>query len=221
MLNKGVNKIKDFTSHELNKYQDIYTKIMFEVDEIRPFLPEEIIQNRRYVSKLNQLKAYIDKIKEADCKAEKTGILQSDEKYKEELLRFKNSINQDLDKMEKCMNCACLNCINESCQFNSCLGCRQSARVKYCDKERNTLIEFDNWILELTNNDTGSENRYMVLAVVEDLEFEEMYIMLENIKDGSDKLVLKYSTGIKEDTYGEITNPEEFDQIVSFYMNVG
>ncbi|NRZ09700.1 hypothetical protein DFR90_002161 [Clostridium beijerinckii] len=74
-------------------------------------------------------------------------------------------------------------------------------------------------MLELTNNDTGISSKYNVLAVVEDCTLDNLYILLENFNNSNDKLVLYYYPGIKEDSYGEITDPNEFDFVVETYQN--
>ena len=43
--------------------------------------------------------------------------------------------------------------------------------------------------------------------------------MFENI-NSKEKFILHYYPGISEDTYGEITDPEEFDYIVSTYQSL-
>lgn len=217
-MGKGINKIKGFTEAELTKYEDLYSKVIFAIDKVQEFLPNDVYEGRRYVAKVDDLRHYIAKIKEADYKAEKTGLFASDEKYKQELIHYKRTIERDLEKLETCVQCACLECDHDPCPFSSCQGCRQEAHVHSCDKERNALIKYDAWQLNLTDNNTGARDTYDVLGVVEDAVYEQRYILMENIINSDDKLVMIYRPGLKGDHFDEIENPEEFDQIVNYFM---
>ena len=86
-------------------------------------------------------------------------------------------------------------------------------------KKEVNVRKFDNFTLDLTNNDTGRASKYKVLAVVEDCTLDNLYILLENITNSSDKLVLYYYPGIKEDSYGEITDAAEFDFVIETYQS--
>ena len=79
--------------------------------------------------------------------------------------------------------------------------------------------KFDNFTLDLTNNDNGKSSTYKALAVVEDCTLDNLYILLENLSNSDDKLVLYYYPGIREDSFGEITDPSEFDFVVETYQN--
>lgn len=81
-MGKGVNKIKGFTGAELTKYEGLYSKIMFAVDKIQGFLPDDVYQGRRYVAKLDDLRNYIAKIKDAHvhtCDRERNTIYKYDD----------------------------------------------------------------------------------------------------------------------------------------------
>ena len=131
---------------------------------------------------------------------------------------YKAKNREDFTQLEKCYKCTCLNCSFE-CNFKSCSACRSNSLLSFCDKDRVNIRKFDNFTFDLTNNDTGISSKYKALAVIEDCTIKKQYILLENLRDANDKLVLYYYPRIKEDTFGEITNVEEFDFIVETYQN--
>jgi len=50
-------------------------------------------------------------------------------------------------------------------------------------------------------------------------ELDKKYIIIQNIIN-KEKFILHYYTGISEDTYGEITDPKEFDFVVSTFQSI-
>jgi len=135
-----------------------------------------------------------------------------------ELLQdYKAKHRENFKQLEKCSHCTCLNCAFE-CNFKKCSSCRSDSMLYFCDKSKVNVRKFDDFTLDLTNNDTGRASKYKVLAVVEDCKLDKLYILLQNLSDSGDKLVLYYYPGIKEDSYGEITNAEEFDFVVETYQ---
>ena len=189
-----MDKDLDFIETERNYWGKIYTEIMFALNEVSPFIEEKKLKQRKYYSKSDALKEYI------------------------KLLDYKAKNREDFTQLEKCYKCTCLNCSFE-CNFKSCSACRSNSLLSFCDKDRVNIRKFDNFTFDLTNNDTGISSKYKALAVIEDCTIKKQYILLENLRDANDKLVLYYYPGIKEDTFGEITNVEEFDFIVETYQN--
>ncbi|GAA0732100.1 DUF1292 domain-containing protein [Clostridium oceanicum] len=216
-----MNKIKEYTDNERKIFGKTYTDIMKAITEIEDYISKENLNNRKYVKKYGLLKEYINLIDKADKLADGKGLfeaLKSDEKYKKMLEDFKMENIKELSQLDNCSKCACLNCPNE-CDFDACLGCRESSKIKYCDHKKINITTFTSFTLDLTDDETGEDNTYKVLAVIQDLEREQKYIIIENVEDEEDKFILYYYPGIKEDSYGEITDEEEFDYIASMYQS--
>ena len=134
-----------------------------------------------------------------------------------DLRDFKAKNFSTFKQLESCSKCQCLNCAFE-CKFKSCSGCREGSIIKACDKEKGNVRTYDNFKVDLTNNDTGQMNKYKVLALVENCKLDKLHILLENIYDSNDKLILYYYPGIKSDNYGEITDSDEFDFVVETFQ---
>ncbi len=207
----------DFINKERDTIGKTYTDITYAISEVAPFLDASTLKKRKYYSKLPILKEYIEMLNDAEysSKNKKFRLFKKDdtilnlEKYKQDNLE---AFNQFKD----CAKCSCLNCIKE-CDFKTCSGCKINSYIKSCDKSKLNVRFHKNFILDLTNNDTGKSNRYKVLATIENCVDDNLYIALENLADNSDKLLLYYYPGISSEDFGEITDEEEFNLIVETY----
>lgn len=210
----------DFINQERRYWGKIYTDIAYAISEISPFISDKDLKIRKYFSKASILQEYTKLLDsaEAECKKKSLFSLFKSDPSISLLEDFKNKNRENFKQLEKCSSCECLNCAFE-CSFKKCSSCRSESKICFCDKDKVNVRKFDNFTLTLTNNDTGISSTYKVLAVVEDCGLNNLYILLENITNSNDKLVLYYYPGIKEDSFGEITNPKEFDFIVETYQN--
>lgn len=215
-----MDKDIDFINEERRYWGKIYTDIAYAINEISPFISERDLNIRKYFSKAVILQEYTKLLDSAETESKKKSIFSIFKSNPSiDLLQdFKAKNRENFKQLEKCSKCECLSCAFE-CKFKKCSSCRSESLICYCDKERVNVRKFDNFTLDLTNNNTGKSSNYRVLGVVEDCTLNNLYILLENISNSNDKLVLYYYPGIKEDTYGEITNPSEFDFVIETYQN--
>lgn len=210
----------DFINGERRYWGKIYTDVAYAINEISPFISEKDLKIRKYFTKASILQEYTKLLDsaEADCKKKSLFSMFKSNPSINLLQDFKAKNRENFKQLEKCSHCECLSCAFD-CNFKKCSSCRSESMICSCDKERVNVRKFDNFTLDLTNNDTGRSSRYKALAVVEDCTLDNLYILLENLSNSGDKLVLYYYPGIKEDSYGEITDPDEFDFIVETYQN--
>ncbi|OPJ62052.1 DUF1292 domain-containing protein [Clostridium chromiireducens] len=210
----------DFINEERRYWGKIYTDIAYAISEISPFISEEDLKIRKYYTKASVLQEYTKLLDsaEADCKKKSIFSMFKSNPSIGLLQDFKTKNRDTFKQLEKCSNCECLSCAFE-CNFKKCSSCRDASMICFCDKERVNVRKFENFTLDLTNNDNGRASKYKALAVVEDCSLDNLYILLENIRDSNDKLVLYYYPGIREDSFGEITDPNEFDFVVETYQN--
>lgn len=215
-----MGKALEYIKKEQEKYGEIYYNINNAVSEISPFLDKNQLRDRKYVSRLPVLKKYIEKLGEIEGIESKDGIFgfMNDDKNINDLETYKFQNIDSINQLERCSGCACLNCTSK-CNFDSCLGCRKGARIAWCDHEKINVILHDNFILDLTNDRTGREERFKVLATLQDPKGDRRYIIIEGLSS-KDKYILYYYPGISEDTYGEISDEQEFDFIVSTYEGI-
>jgi hypothetical protein len=212
-------KDMDFIKEERTYWGKIFTDITYAISEISPFIEEKDLKERRYYTKINILKEYIDKLSSTELDAKKKSFFNmfKDDERVATLRRFKQNNLSTFKQLESCSKCQCLNCSFE-CKFNGCSSCKEGSLIKSCDKDKFNVRTYSKFNLDLTNNDTGESNKYKVLGVVENCILEKLYILIENIYNSDDKLVLYYYPGIKSDDFGEITDSFEFDTVVQAYQ---
>jgi hypothetical protein len=209
----------EFLKTEKDRYGKIYIDLTYAIDNIAPFIDNKELYNRKYVAKLPVLKKYIELIEAAQGELNKKSAFSrffSDNKYIDLLESYKLDNMETLAQLENCGRCVYRNSMED--RFDGCLGCKSGSRIVYCDKKISVRLH-NNWILDLTNDRTGAADRHNVLATLQDIELDRKYIIIENLMT-KEKFILHYYPGISEDSYGEITDPEEFDFIVSTYQGL-
>ena len=209
----------DFINEERRYWGKIYTDVAYAISEVSPFITDEKLKERKYYTKASVLQEYTRLLDstEADCKKKSLFSMFKSNPSLSLIHDFKAKNREDFKQLEKCSKCQCLSCTFE-CNFKSCSSCRSGSLITTCDREKVNVRKFDTFKLDLTNNDTGRASTYKVLGLVEDCTLDNQYILLENINDSDDKLVLYYYPGIKEDSFGEITNVDEFDFVIETYQ---
>lgn len=215
--------VKEFIENERERYGKAFVDINYAIDSISPFLDESNLNKRKYVVKQKILDTYMDMLDKAETSSssKKKGlfsIFKSDDSL-DDINKYKRDNIDTLNKLKNCSRCKCLNCVNE-CNFNPCKYCRSDSRIVFCDHERYNVSFYDNYILDLTNNDTGKNNKYTVLATVADSVSDNKYILIQNVMDKDDKFILYLYQNISGDEYGEITNEDEFNTIASLYDSI-
>lgn len=215
-----MGRAEDFLKLERDRYGKVFVDLTYTVDNISPFLENGELDKRKYVTKLPVLKKYIDLIESAEREVHKKGGFLSffkDDKYIDLLNSYKHDNLESLNQLEHCSQCVHRNCTED--KFDGCLGCRENSRIVYCDHEKINVTFHDNWILTLNNDKTGDVDKFKVLATLQDILKDQKYIIIRNLRT-DEKFILHYFPGISDDSYGEITDADEFDFIVSAYQGV-
>lgn len=209
----------DFIKRERDSWGKIYIDIAYAISEISPFLEEADLRKRKYYSKLSILRDYMKKLDDSEFNSSKKPKLLSffkNDDCESNLINYKASNRSAFTQFENCSKCACLNCVRE-CNFKSCSGCKSDSFIKKCADNKINITSHKNFTLDLTNNDTGKQSTYKVLATLEDCTLDRLYIILENRVDSNDKFILYYYPGISEDNFGEIEDEDEFNFIVESF----
>ncbi|WP_446898236.1 DUF1292 domain-containing protein [Clostridium sp. LBM24168] len=215
-----MSKISEFINSEKEHYGKIFVEINYAIDNIAPFIDKKILIRRKYSTKINALKKYIDLIESTESEINHGSFFNKfkGDKYISLLKGYKHDNLESLNQLEKCSKCQCLNCTSD-CKFDSCLACKENSNIISCDREKINVTVHDNFTLELTNNKTNKNDKYYVIAVLQNIELNRKYIIIQNILT-KEKFILYYYPGISEDNYGEITDADEFDFIVSTFQSV-
>ncbi|MFL0195626.1 DUF1292 domain-containing protein [Clostridium sp. WILCCON 0269] len=215
-----MGKTDQFIKAEKDRYGKIFVDINYAISAVSPFLDKNTFNRRKYVAKISTLKKYIDLIEAVESEFNNSNFLTKlrGDKYILLLKDYKNDNSESLLQLEKCGRCQCLNCTTD-CNFDSCLGCKTGSKIVHCDRKKINAAKHDNFFIELTNNKTGKDSKYIVLSTLQDVELNRKYIVIENTIS-KEKFILYYYPGISEDNYGEISDAEEFDFIVSTFQSI-
>lgn len=209
----------DFINKEKDTWGKVFTDITYAINEVSPFLESSTLKKRRYYNKIGTLKEYVSKLNSLESEANKKSLFNAF-KSSDRISTLESFKNQNRDcfvQLENCSKCQCLNCSFE-CKFASCSSCKQGSLLKSCDREHFNVRSYTCFNIDLTNNDNGQTSKYKVLATIENCRNEKLYILLENLYNTSEKLILYFYPGIKEDSYGEITDEVEFNSVVQAYQ---
>lgn len=214
-----MGKEQEFLQKEKDHYGKIYVDLNYSIDNIKPFIEKQRFEDRKYIKRLSVLKKYIELIESAENEISDRSVFDwfNHNKEVELLEEYKKDNSDDFEQLENCSRCECLNC-SADCRFDLCLGCRKGSKVSKCDHQRINVMVHNNFILDLINEKTGKREKYLVLATLQDVVKDKLYIVIEGINT-DEKFILYYYPGISEDTYGEITDEQEFDFIVSTFEN--
>ena len=219
-----MGKAEDFIKREKENYGKLYTDIAYAVDKVSPFIDSDILNRRKYYTRLKVVKKYIELLNSAETELNsKKGFFaklgSNNDKYITLLEDYRDDNKDSLKILKRCQKCQCLDCVAE-CKFDSCDGCAHYGRISFCDKKRVCVYTYNNaYTLDLENQDTGRDDRFNVLAIVQDVLKDKRYIIMENIRT-NEKFVLYYFCELKGDRYEEITNEEDFNFAVDAYEGI-
>lgn len=188
-----MNKIKDFTDSERAQYSKIYVDLIMNIEEINTFLSTTESNKRFFVRKVHHLKEYLDKIDEADRLADGNGLLdflKSDDKYKDDLLKFKATIADELNKLTLCHTCKCSTCVSD-CKFKSCHYCNYTNKVANCDHER-YYVTVGHSPISLYSNDEEHDVHFEVVGLLTDDFANKHYIYLVERNNKNNQHILEY-----------------------------
>jgi hypothetical protein len=215
-----MGKTESFIKTERDTIGKVFVDINYAIDNISPFLSEQDLKKRKYIIKIPVLKKYMELLDAAEREsAHKSGFLNlfNDDKYINLLMDYKRSNDDTVNQLQKCSKCSCLNCI-APCKFDSCLGCREGSHIAQCDHKKINVTFHHQFTIELTNNRIESNESYLVLATLQDVEKDQRYIITQGVLNKNDKYILYYTPGIVEDTFGEISDEQEFDFVLSIFQ---
>lgn len=204
---------------EKNKYNKIYTELMFSVDDLRKMLDEEELNKRSFIKKVDTLKDYMEFIDNLEKES------KNDKNLFKKLFKESNNPSQkinkylttdksmDLEKLDKCSQCACRNCVS-ICNMNHCFNCREKEYVVKCDKNYSLLTKTTDTVV-LYQDDEEFVFKVAGYLVEKDKSGNfARYLYLIDSKDYDNQHILKYSKFKGEEYYNSIINDDTQDELV-------
>ena len=197
---------------ELAHYKELYAALVLGIDDVHDYIDKADLDKRRCVRLLPVLNEYIGMLEKA------LGDGKRKVSPPESLIGFRTQHREELEKLRDCTTCKCLKCARD-CNMSGCSRCEPGFRCKVasCNNKTSAVYVFENREIELANGETGENENLKVLAVVEDLECKQLYIILER---NAEKIIMYYYPGIDGDKYGEITDTEDLEFAVKAYESI-
>lgn len=206
-------------SQEKNKYNKMYTDLVFASDDLRQMLDDDEINKRSFLKKVDTLKDYInflDQI-EKDSKENKgffKKLFKSPKNINDEI---NNYLTQDrrmnIEKLDKCSNCKCRNCVS-ICPMNHCFNCRDKEYVNECNK-KDTLFTNSNDTVTLYQGDEEFIFNVAGYLVEKDNNGNyNRYVYLIDSKDPDNQHILKYSKFKGEEYYDSVIVDDTQDELI-------
>lgn len=204
---------------EKNKYNKLYTDLVFACDDLRLILNEEELNKRSFILKVDTLKNYIaflDKL-ERDSREPKglfSKIFNKDEDIDSKINKYlTRDTLSNLEKLEKCTLCKCKNCVTQ-CPMNQCYNCREKEYVSGCNKVDTTLTTSSESITLYDGND---EIVFNVVAYLVEKDTDgrfKRYVYLVDSKNYDNQHLLRYSKFKGEEMYDSVITDNNQDELV-------
>lgn len=214
-----MNKIKDFTDAELEYYGQIYAKLILNQTDSEILLDKEELEKRYFYKNTYVLSEYVEKIKDANYKADGSGFLElfrDDEKYKQELLAYKMKHKETIDKLTQCASCKCSTCL-QICKYEICKNCLSNMRTAACEQDKYYIKTSEN-IVTLYSEDEQREVHFRVKGILYDSNTNEDYIYLIETTDPDNQHILQYVKNINGIVDYVSISEEELDRIYELFV---
>lgn len=214
-----MSKDIDYLNKLRSSYSDLHYTIVECINDLSSYEVKRFESNdcfyKHNVQLLSDFMKEIDRAEQSIKSKSRFSRLFSSDDSINNLQSMLNRLEPKFDQLMLCSKCACFKCVRD-CYFDPCKECRMGSHILSCNKDEYNVRTFKDYIVPLINNDTGKESRYEALAIIE-IEDDKRFIFLQNLVNQDDKLILEYIPKIRGIEYGEITDVDLFDRLVSIY----
>lgn len=204
---------------EKNKYNSVYTDLVFASDDLKQMLDEKELNKRSFLTKVETLKDYmgfLDKL-ERDSNVKKGLFAKLLSKNEDVDLKIDKYLTQekiiDLNKLNKCSKCKCKNCVSK-CFMDQCFNCRKREYVSECNKMDSVLTSCDDTVTLYNGN---SEIIFNVKAYLIEKDKDGNYIRYVYLIDSENydnQHILKYSKFKGEERYDSVISEDTQYELV-------
>lgn len=205
--------------YEKDKYNKIYTDLVFASDDLRQILDDKEINKRSFITKVDTLKDYMNFLDEIEKESkENSGFFKKLFKSSKNINdQINNYLTQEkrinLEKLEKCSKCKCRNCVS-ICPMNHCFNCMDKEYVNNCNK-KNSLFTNIKDTLTLYQGDEKIIFNVVGYLVEKDEEGNyNRYIYLIDSKNQDNQHILKYSKFKGEHYYDSLIVDNTQDELI-------
>ncbi|HSQ90438.1 hypothetical protein [Romboutsia sp.] len=209
----------EIIENERNKYKKTYTEMMFAYDDLRQMLDEKEINKRTFINKVDTLKEYIAFLDDLEKESKKdkgffSKLLKSEKNIDDKIYKYlTNNKKIDIEKLEKCRQCKCRNCVKE-CTMNGCLNCKEKEFVYECNKEDAFLAKSDDTVTLYNGDEKYLFNVAGYLVEKDEDGNFSRYVYLIDSKDYDNQHILRYSKFKGEESYDSVIVDDKQDELV-------
>ena len=204
---------------EKNKYNKVYTDLVFASDDLKQMLDEDELNKRSFITKVETLKDYmsfLDKL-ERDSKAKKGLFAKLLNKDMDVNSKIDNYLSKDkiinLGKLDKCSLCKCRNCVSK-CPMDQCFNCREKEYVLDSNKTDSLLTSCNDTVTLYNGNKEIIFNVKAYLIEKDKDGNYSRYVYLIDSEDYDNQHILKYSKFKGEERYDSvITDDTQYELI--------
>ncbi|MGL5313532.1 MAG: hypothetical protein ACRC92_09815 [Peptostreptococcaceae bacterium] len=204
---------------EKNKYNKMYTDLVFACDDLKQMLDENELNKRSFIRKVDTLKDYMEFLDSLDREESTKKGLFSKLLKKPEDTSFKiNSYlttqkRNNLEKLEKCNSCKCKNCVSP-CPMNHCYNCREKEYVAECDKNKWLLTRSTDTVTLYQGDEEFVFNVAGYLVEKDSNGDFYRYVYLIDTKDYDNQHILKYYKFKGEEHFDSVIEDDSKDNLV-------
>ena len=194
---------------EKNKYNKLYTDLVFASDDLNQMLDENELKKRSFLSRVDILKDYMNflEILERDNRRKKglfTKLFSKEEDIDTKINKYlTNDKIIALEKLDKCSKCKCINCISK-CTMDHCFNCRENEYVLNCNKSDSLLTNCNDSVTLYNGNQAILFNIKSYLIEKDENNNYIRYVYLIDSKDYDNQHILKYSKFKGEESYDSV-----------------
>lgn len=204
---------------EINKYNKLYTDLVFACDDLKQMLSEEELNKRSFLLRVDTLKEYIcflEKL-DRDSKVQKSifsKIFNKNEDIDSKINKYLTTeTNTNLEKLEKCILCKCKNCVNQ-CPMNQCYNCREKEYVNGCNKSDTTLT-ISNESTTLYNGNEEIVFNVKAYLIEKDIQGRfRRYVYLVDSKNYDNQHLLRYTKLKGQEAYESVITNNNQDELI-------
>jgi len=119
----------------------------------------------------------------------------------------------DIEKLEKCRQCKCINCVKE-CPMNGCLNCREKEYVLQCNKKDSLLTKCSDTVTLYNGDEDYLFNVAGYLVEKDEDGNFSRYVYLIDSKDYDNQHILRYSKFKGEESYDSVIEDDKQDELI-------
>lgn len=211
--------MNEVIEREKNKYNKIYTDLVFSIDDLRMMLDEQELYKRSFINKVDTLKDYMNFLDnlENESKRDKgffKKLFKGNDDFEYKINKYLTPDRKfNIEKLSKCSKCECRNCVS-NCPLDGCFNCREKEYISKCNKKDSYITKSTDTVTLYNGNEAVVFNVAGYLVEKDNEDNFSRYVYLIDSKDYDNQHILKYSKLKGEENYDSVITEDKQDELV-------